>query len=408
MLPANDLRLRERTMSASDPPADPPLKPLGEYHWPDMPAERTVLSIAERIKSWFIREDDTPIVNKSQLKRTAGQSRDEAPSAPSCEPLLRDIAAHLNDWANKADEASSRFVLVLPPNQHQAVLCDWAEQHNYPLLPSPDRSRLLTESHQPFSLDGEGILVIPELSHWFLRHQHGLRQVSRLLAALSETKRPCIIGCNSWAWAYLCRAVNASHWLPQAHTFQAFDQHRLHGWLLSLDQDAESAPVRYRESKTGDDIFETDSDGELQSDYLETLAALSFGIPWVAWTLWQHSLRTVPEEEEEEASDTRAKEADPNNTFWLVDHRERVITEDIRENALFILHAILLHGELSREQLDKVLPSSRTHATLAAVISQLIDQGFIVEQDACLRCTNLAYPDIRRYLNESGFPVDIL
>lgn len=393
-------------MSEAAPPEDQALKPLGEYAWPEMPTERTIISIAERVKNWFTQEDDEPMVSADQLRRTEGQERDNAPAAPPCAPLEREIGTALDAWASQVDGQSTQFVLVLPPNQHRALLAEWAEHHDHPLLPTPDRSRLLTEVNQPFSLEGEGILVIPELSHWFLRHRHGLTQVTRLLSAVSATRRPCIIGCNSWAWAYLCRAASASQWLPQARTFQAFDQHRLHSWLLSLDQCDTSQPTRYRESRTGDDVFQTDENGKCESDYFESLSALSLGIPWVAWNLWQRSVRTV---RDDDAPDDDDKDDDTDQTtLWLVEHKEMVLTEDIRESALFILHALLLHGQLNREQLHHVLPASRSNADMAPVTSKLIENGFIVERQDGLRCTNAAYPAIRRYLEESGFPLDIL
>ena len=52
-----------------------------------------------------------------------------------------------------------------------------------------------------------------------------------LLAELGAAKRPVVVGCSSWAWAFLSKATDAALILSDSVTFRAFYAQRLHAWF---------------------------------------------------------------------------------------------------------------------------------------------------------------------------------
>lgn len=386
-----------------------PLAYLGEYDWPGMPAERTVLTFLDRVKEMISTPQEEPAINAERLHRTTKKRRDDVTAPPACGPLMHEIDTAIQQWLQEREAGVSLCLLVLPPCEKQDVLAMWAEDQGTEILNAPDRSSLLNPLDEPVTIQGEDVLVIPDLAYWFLRHQNGLTAIKSLLLALSTTNRPCIVGCNSWAWQFLSRAVDAEHYLPYPLMFQAFDSYRLRHWFDQMAQDSDSPEVHFRESGTGQDVLALDDDGELVGDYLKSLAARSFGIPWVAWHIWRRSLRTVRDKDrDDEGKDEGLSLAniaeDDTSTLWLVDNQDLILAEEGRELALLILHALLLHASLSKDHVNLVVPMESTYAR----INSLTDLGFIVENDGVLTCCSAAYPAIRTYLTEAGFPVDTL
>ena len=103
------------------------------------------------------------------------------------------------------------------------------------------------------------MLVLPALEAWFLRTSGGLDAVRDLLGALSRTERRCVVGCNSWAWSYLCKAADAQSFLPPALTFQAFGADELRRWFGAMSPARGRA--RFRISATGAGLFAEPGDG---------------------------------------------------------------------------------------------------------------------------------------------------
>ena len=213
--------------------------------------------------------------------------------------LLRELDHTLADWCTDPGPPSWVKLVVLPPGDRTPLLQAWAERWSYAVLEPPSAAQIL--AGQTVDADAlqqrSGVLVIPDLACWFLRHRSGLQTVRALLMRLSQLQRHCVVGCNSWAWAFLSRTVGANLMLPPALTFRAFDAQRLQRWFSGLAEpegdDVDDA-VTFRLADSGADVLAKGKDGELENAYLKRLAARSFGIPWVAWHLWRVSLRSRP------------------------------------------------------------------------------------------------------------------
>ncbi len=374
---------------------------LGKYQFPAMPADEGVRRMFDRILKSFHNEKQDPFISNDSLRLANGNKLNRFVPPPSCGPLIREMQATFADWISDQAPAYWLQLVVLPPCDGSDLVRSWAGRYEHTIWPSPDRCEILRggEDFDLPELEGDGVIVIPRLEYWFLRHRNGLRMVRRLLDRLALLRRHCVIGCNSWAWDFLSRTVGADLVLPCPVTFQPFDTKRLLTWFSELVENNDVDGERFRLSSTGVDILETDDNGVLKSDYLATLSARSFGIPWVAWRLWRDSLRLGPEQPDEALS-----KFPDEKTLWIAGSQEPKLPRGHRSEALLALHALLLHDCLTADQFTAVLPS----LDLSNLLVALVSKGFIEPDRDVYRCSALAYPEIRRALNDAGFPMDRL
>ncbi len=424
------------------------LVPLRDYHAPTMPAESVVRAVWRRIKERFDTSDRDPVRADNHLQVTTLKALDEVAGLPACGPLLDDFDVAMRTWLDEPD-GTFHCVVVLPPCDTTDLIGTWARSCGHTVLCAPKRKQghALSIVEGTFeemraekcAKDAKGIaqtpekeaalLVIPQLESWFLRRRNGLDAVRALLVELQQSERRCLIGCNSWAWAFLVRAVGAALVLPSPRTFVAFDAKRLKAWFAELAAQTGSDRVAFRLAISGIDVFETKDGGALTSNYLQELAARSNGIPWVAWHLWRNALRTGidasktqrPGEntdahgphtggQSDAPARTQAHQVDgcPKNgvhgserVFWVTGVPDPELPQHQNENALLVLHALLMHGALDQDELLGVLPD----ATAIEVLPALLRAGFIEQREGQLAVLPSAYPAVRRRLLADGFPV---
>lgn len=335
----------------------------------------------------FIADESLSMANKKQLDKLA--------APPACGPLLDELTHTFADWLATPEPAQWVQLVVLPPCDQNDVLRSWAMANKYPIVEPPRRTSLLCSKPEVIELDGsQGPLVVPRIEHWFLRHHQGLNQLQQLLNQLVNIKQHCIVGCNSWAWSYLSKAVQTQLVLHTPLTFEAFDRERLAAWLSELSA-SEDHSSTFRLAKNGKEIFGEQDAGRATDDYFATLAARSLGIPWVAWHQWRRSLKLSAE------ADHKFKEKFPNErTVWVAEAGEFRIPSDDVQAGLLMLQSLLIHERLTASELAATVPGIQC----SNVLSALLDAGILYRDGDDLRCTPAAYPAVRERLLAAGFP----
>ena len=389
---------------ADDEPAT--FVPLTAYVPPSSPVVRLAQRLLRRGRR-ILRRDEERAVEDDRLKQASRETIDDYTASPDCSLLAVELDATLGDWAEATGDVVAGDALrlvVIPPGDVEALLETWATRHGHAILEPPRFEQLVArETLELPPLDGDGVLVVPRLEKWFVRHRHGLALARALLAALSLGERRCVVGCNSWAWTYLRRVAEGDLLLPEPLTFAPFDATRLRHWFEELAEAEGTRSVVFRESRTGKDVFARRDDGELDSDFLSGLAARSRGIPWVAWQLWQRSLRTRRVDKDDAGEQERDVDADARedaeNTLWLVEADEFVMPVGHERAARLVLHALLLHGGLDADELARVLPS----AGASNVVLALGRAGFVERVEGRYRCAACAYPATFESLATAGF-----
>ena len=348
-------------------------------------------------------------VTDDQLSRTDLSTLREFIDEPVCRPLL-DSLNNKCEGANRTD--SFLELLIIPPCDSTGLIADWAKQNGHQVLMPPARDALCAHlSPELATLDGEGLLVIPRLEHWFMRHRRGLRHVSALLTKIRQCDRPVLVSCNSWCWRYLVHVVDADLILPEPVTFEAFDAQRLRDWIHQLSSGDDNDAVRFLDVRDGHNITQ----GDNISERLIELADLSLGIPWVAWQLWRRSLRTADERDAEEVKDAEeageAGEEDDKRrsagktqaksdakTLWVTSNPSPLIPPGHEPESHRLLHALLIHDSLSVEELTDVLPNLGE----SKIVPALMRAGFIEMLNDQLRVRAAAYPAVRSALSGAG------
>jgi len=379
-----------------------PFQSIGTFEPPALPRDAALKRFWTRSRHLLRREDDQPFIADDRLQRLTIEVLNGQRSAPSCQPLLEELELTLGDWCSEAMPVRWLQLILLPPGDENDLLAQWAREQGHTLVSPPDSGAFEDVS---FALDAEGVLVIPRLEQWFFRHRRGLVSVRRLLERLGELAQHCVIGCGSWAWAFLCKAADAHLFLPEPRTFRPFDEQRLHRWFVDIAAQEALEGYRFRQTRDGRDILAVDDQGHPVSDYFRRLAAYSRGIPWVAWHIWRRSLRSRIEAEQSENAreiqhDETSLEAD-EQTLWVIALEEFSLPGSGDSDALLILQALLIHESLDREGLVQVLPTAPS-----GMLQALEGAGFIERQDGRYRCSPAAYPAIRSGLATAGFPID--
>ncbi len=381
------------------------LQPLGNYQYPALPADEKVGRFFTGFLALFRLDEDAPAMADADLGRATLEELDAIAAPPACGPALDEIGLTVCEWLAD-DSARSIMAIVVPPCDENDVLATWARDNGHDVLSPPTRQSIMDPIRTPIpDLEGDGLLVVPQLETWFVRHRNGLVPVRDLLAAIDATERRCLVGCNSWAWAFLKKAVDSDMVLPTPLTFEAFGEKRLRQWFEGLAVGDRVRQVSFCLSKSGADVFELSGEDSPKNDYFQKLAAHSLGIPWIAWHIWRRSLRHDREE-----GDTEAVEGETETgirapeTLWITGFEELSLPSQHRQSALLVLHALLIHGALTAQTLRLVVPLVGE----SNIVSALLTAGFVEREGDTVRSRPAAYPTVRAALASAGFPMDTL
>lgn len=376
-------------------------RPLGQFAWPSTTVNRGVDLALSQFRKKLSRSDKDTGIDPKTLVSAPTDLLTQVCEPPAHFPLIAELDATLASWVADGDVAETIQTIILPPCDREDLLGQWARANALQIFDIDRKISELDALDDPQATP----LVIPKLERRFLRTRSGLHDVRQLLDRLSVMQRRTVIGCNSWAWQFLRKSCEIDLIFATPMTFQAFDKKRLRNWLGTLALDpADGTNLCFRSASSGQDVF-GNGEGETEvSAFMTELAKGSIGIPWVAWHLWQESLHIADPVKSEDSPDSLAANEDTRETIWVTDIRPPSVPSRNDQNAFLVLHALLIHGGLTQDQIVQTVPLiSYTH-----VLASLVRSGLVDERDGLYRCRPTAYPVIRDGLKDSGYPVDIL
>ncbi len=251
-------------------------------------------------------------------------------------------------------------------------------------------------------------LVVPRLERFFLRHEAGLALVQTFVERLMSCRR-VLLGCDSWAWAFLQHAIGIEDLLGSPLTLAPFNAPRLDAWFRAT---CDLRNIEFRQRRNDQPVFidqavnSESHPGEPEPEtslLIKSLAARARGNLGVAQALWRSSLQICDPDSD---GDESAKESS-RSTIWVVTPSELELPKlahGVDPLHRFILHAILLHAGLSLATLDTLLPFSRED--ICRRMSELRAAGFVHEQNGLFQISLAAYPEVRQDLCGEGFLAD--
>jgi hypothetical protein len=312
-------------------------------------------------------------------------------------------------------ESGVVFLVGQPHCGHEMLVEAWAKRHKARLLAPPTPEEILAgaadapdESHTDRTKARPW--AIPALERWFLRHANGLAHVRKLLHAIAGAQAGRgLVGCDSWAWAYLQQVWPLAQ--PDMLTLQAFDAAALGRLFARLAAPRGQRHLRFRNARTGGEALAVPAAEGAASDELIQLAAHCRGNPAVARSYWRERLRSEPDDQADEQAEQRAADDEESSVrlheriVWLADALgEPTLPLEDEEDVALLLHALLLHGGLPGPLLQQVVPVPASRCDMLLVTLQHL--GLLQQHDDRWTVAPLGYPLVRRWLRGRGYLVD--
>ncbi len=402
--------------------------PLTQYEKPHAPAGQVVRG--GLTSTWRLLRPKSRQGGFDQAKLSAAPPYllNRAAPEPDLDQMVNALGDAMQNWSFTKDSKKSVKVIVGPPgsNVDQAV-ATLAIRKGWTKLGPPTATEILSGGRAWFNnLEGDELvpLVIPRLGACFLRHQDGLNLISRLLDWLESTRRRCLIACDSWAWAYLVKALRIDAILPLPLALAPIDAARLQFWLPTLAR-SNGGHYIFRDSGSGkpiflsaanyDDLIRRNTKPDQMEAYgewvgacnlIKQIAAHSRGLPQVAWTLWRECLLVAPDEKKEIAQ--KMAQVDDWYTVWVKpwSQIELPLVPRLAGTAdSIILHTLLLHGGATTGVLELLLPLS--HNQVRQTLHQLMEWMLVENKpDGRWQVTLAGYPAVRQFMENEGYLVD--
>lgn len=342
------------------------------------------------------------------------ETLDELAPFPDLHKAVEALKDSLESWRNgNGNGPRLRILLGAPGSYNPEVIGEYAKTCGFPVVESPDPAVLLSGGEDWDGIpdaDGELPRVIPALERFYLRHYNGFNLIRRLAGMIHTGEHNYLVGCDTWAWAYLARIIGIDNLFPSPFILEAFDSDHLCAWLRGLPS---GKSIQFRQSDDGslifppgDDDLKNNSDGSQArvGDYLRYLASGSRGMPGVALELWRSSLRLA-------ASGEALKKApleEMGETVWVQPWNQLKTPSlpGVKDESIMhtILHALLIHNGLPPGIPGLLFTDSDREVERYCRV--LAASDIIVEADSLLRVSRRAYPHVRYVLNREGYLVD--
>ena len=401
---------------------------LPQYSKPGAPAGEVVRGRLSSFRRLLRPGTRHAHVEQGPLSAAPPYLLNRAAPVPDLEQMEIALENALHDWFFTKDPKRSVKVIIGPPGSNiERTVTALGRTNGWPVVGPPTPVEILAGGASWLkNLEGDELMpvVIPRLGNCYLRHHNGLALLGRLLDWLESSQRRCLLACDSWAWAYLVKALQIDAMLPTPLTLAPIDGKRLQFWLPTLAR-TNGGRFVFRDASNGQSIFmPAASDDELlcrnaQPGQMEAfgewagagylvkqLAAYSRGLPEVAWRWWRECLQITPEANNHITRSVNR--TDDWYTVWVKPWSLLplpAVAHSTSTAESIVLHTLLLHGGATADLLELLLPFS--HNEIRHAMHQLMAAKLVkITADGRRQVTLLGYPAVRQYMENEGYLVD--
>ncbi|MBK8903264.1 MAG: hypothetical protein IPM53_18920 [Anaerolineaceae bacterium] len=407
-------------------------KPLWEYV-PITQFSRPTAPMRENVRhsclSWLSRLQPQ-LFRRNQFFSMPPYLLNRAAPAPDSAQILTALTQALRGWELAKEPEQMVQVLVAPPGSGiEQATTKLARKNGWQIMGAPSVRQILAGGEawlEQVTRPGLTPLVIPRLGKCYLRHQEGLELLSRFLDWLQTTRRRCLIVCDSWAWAYLKKALQIDVMVPSPLTLAPFDGAKLQFWLPFLANRIHNGRFHFRHVEDGALIFplaETynqavahyRSPGQIERygdwvsvhHFFRQLAAYGRGLPGVIWQVWRQSLEMIHENRQDGLKPDDMLDDDKRYTVWVQTWSRLQLPTmpgGLGTNESLVLHTTLLHGGISAELIADLTPLS--HNEVRRILQMFWRASLLEKEEDRWQVPLLAYPTVRSFLANEGYLVD--
>ncbi|WP_414526948.1 hypothetical protein [Nodularia chucula] len=235
------------------------------------------------------------------------------------------------------------------------------------------------------------LVVIPSLEQCFLRCIEGWESIEFLQNAVVKDKTQFwLIGCNYSAWTFLNQVCQVSAYLEQVQPLPKLKGDALQKWL---------APVTAQ-------LTPEDSDADMDLADCKSLASLASGVSSVAAQLWLQALRIRAADIPDDISEFQSALTPEGVTLEIsVNLRQTKpilpSLPDLTATDRYLLHSLLLHGQMTRT--DLALSLGESEQLVRSRVQMLQRAGVIVQQQEQLYIYPAYYPSLKTELVNNNF-----
>jgi hypothetical protein len=403
---------------------------LDQYNSPSAASRETMRKGISglRLRLGWGRKAEESVFAENELSQVPQELVDKAAPDPDWSAFVPAVTAVLDTWLDAKVPVSSNQIFVGPPYHGTSeILTAWAQAREWRLVAAPSPEMILTGGQDwlaQFEEDNEP-LVLPHLEQCFLRHYDGLTLLRRLLDHIISQTRRWLVGCDSWAWAYLSKALKVHTVFPPPFILEAFDEESLKIWFQQLAAASGEHIFVFRQLDSGKYVLPPAPGDEVSGDrsqgygaensgFLKNVAAYSRGIPGVAWAVWRHSFGFVDMMKEDgEESDKEVPAAGNGNpthpilvTPWSKLNLPGFPFRWVSLGLLMVLYTLLIHGGLWSRILPELLPLSPME--ILENLYLLEASGLVESDQSFWRVTPAGYPAVRQVLQSEGYLTDAI
>ncbi len=243
----------------------------------------------------------------------------------------------------------------------------------------------------PELTERQTLVVIPCLAQCFLRCIQGWEGIEFLQNAVVKDKsRFWLIGCNYSAWTFLDQVCQVSAYLEQVHPLPKLKGEALQKWLVPVTQE----------------LVAEDDDADMGKTYWKSLASLASGVSSVAAQLWLQALRIRAADIPDAVSESKPALTPQGLTLEIPVNLQQTkpilpSLPDLTATDRYLLHSLLLHGEMTRTHL--ALSLGESEQIVRSRVQMLQRAGVIVQQRDQLNIYPAYYPSLKTELINNNF-----
>ncbi|NEO26280.1 MAG: MarR family transcriptional regulator [Kamptonema sp. SIO4C4] len=374
-------------------------------------------SLVQQMQSWFSQAKAVDQARKllelpQSVETQVLQHLQHSPSPRLYQTTIQDaITEAVQRWQENLDAPNHLIILGNPVEPIAKILEDSWQSWQNPILPPqrllPTLSRPhtpqqiyseLQQATQPYQTQSDDaaadadtlenrqtLLVIPCLEQCFLRCIGGWDGIEYFRdVALANQNCFWVMGCNHWAWDFLDFVCQISAYFDLVHPLPDLEGEHLQDWLEAI------APPTILTA------LSLDSEEDSSSTYWKTLSNQASGISTIAAHLWTQSLRTAADEEQPPFS----LDADPPLPLQQISPFLPSLPS-LTPKDRYILHAVLIHGRITRHHLALSLGESET--IIQSYVQVLLRKGLLQQQKGQLLVCASHYAKLKTELANNNF-----